>query len=53
MEITRSTGQVGEMPHGDEAFVDQPVLHLFVVKLEAERVIVRARVQCLAQLLDG
>ena len=51
MEVTRRTGQIREMPNGNESFVEQALLHLLVVKLETEAVVVRIGVERLVALL--
>ena len=53
MEVTRRAGQIAEVPHGHEGFVDQALLHLLIIKLEAKAVVVGICMQRLAQLLDG
>src|SRR4051794_22971752 len=52
MEVTRATGQLGEMPHRHQGFVDEPLLHLLAIKLEPETVVIGTSMKRLPQLLD-
>ena len=40
MEVTRATGEISEMPHGHERFVDEAAVHLRVVELKPDPVII-------------
>ena len=52
MEITRATGQLSEMPHRHQGFVDEPLLHLLAIKLEPKTVVIRTPMKRLAELVD-
>src|SRR4051812_33677772 len=52
MEITRATGQLSEMAHRHQGFIDEPVLHLLAIKLESKAVIIGTPMKRLAELLD-